>query len=127
MLKFHDYHLQKYEVSDHGKTVRLFLGYGYPGQETDWSQITFENVVLYNFVHSAYSIITDIEKVTVSSLFAEHRNIIENWNRLYGTNFWKEDIESSCSFLESNGYSGWHIESAVGFYGFIVARGVNGT
>ena len=127
MLKFHDYHLQKYEVSDHGKTINLFLGYCYPGKETDFSQITFENVVLYNFVQSAHSIITDIEKVTVTSLFSEEKENIETWNRLYSVDCWQNSIESTALFLESNGYSGWHIESAVGFYGFVVAKSVTGT
>ena len=77
MLRFHDYHLQKYEVSDHGKTAKLYLGFGYPGKETDFSEITFTEVAIYHFVHTAYSIITDIENVPISTLFENERDNLQ--------------------------------------------------
>ena len=127
MLRYHDYHLQKYEVSDYGKTIKLSLGYGYSGEESDFSEITFEDVSLYNFVHTEHSIITDIEEVSVISLFEEEKNRIENWNRLQGITHWKNDTESTAKHLKSKGYKGWYIDSAIGFSGFIVAKSVKGT
>jgi hypothetical protein len=127
MLRFHDYHLQKYEVSDHGKTAKLYLGFGYPGKETDFSEITFTEVAIYHFVHTAYSIITDIENVPISTLFENERDNLQNWNRHFGVDIWKDDIETTVNYLQSNNYSGWYIESAIGFSGFVVAKSVNGT
>lgn len=126
-MRFHDYHLQKYEVSDYGKTIKLFLSFGYPGEETDFSQIIFENVALYNFVHSAYSIITDIEKVRVATLFREQQSFIETSERLYSLECWKGAIDSTADFLELEGFNAWHVQSAIGFYGFVVAKSVTGT
>ena len=100
MLRFHDYHLQKYEVSDHGKTVKLYLGFGYPGKETDFSEITFTEVAIYHFVHTAYSIITDIENVPISSLFENEKENVQNWNRHFGVDIWKDDIETTVNYLE---------------------------
>ena len=127
MLKFHDYHLQKYEVADHGKTVKLFLGFGYPGKETDFSEITFTEVAIYHFVHTAHSIITDIENIPLSSLFEEEKENLQKWNLYYGVDIWKGDIETTVNYLDSNGYKGWYIESAIGFSGFVVAKSVSGT
>ena len=127
MLRFHDYHLQKYEVSDHGKTVKLYLGFGYPGKETDFSEITFTEVAIYHFVHTASSIITDIENVPISSLFENEKENVQNWNRHLGVDIWKDDIETTVNYLQSNNYSGWYIESAIGFSGFVVAKSVDGT
>nr|WP_136252929.1 hypothetical protein [Ningiella ruwaisensis] len=127
MLRFHDYHLQKYEVTDHGKTVKLYLGFGYPGKETDLSEITFAEVAVYHFEHTAYSIITDIENVPIRSIVEEEKDNIQNWNRYYGVDIWKDDFEATVNYLESNNYSAWYIESAIGFGGFVVAKSVSGT
>nr|WP_136250616.1 hypothetical protein [Ningiella ruwaisensis] len=126
-MRFHDYHLRRYEVLENGKKIRLFLAYGYPEHETDWSEITFDEVVLYNFTHTTYSIITDIEEVSINALASDEQGNLESWQRLYGGEIWQGDLSSTIRFLEKNKYRGWYNDSAIGFHGFVIARCVSGT
>lgn len=43
-MKFHDYHLESYKVSERGEKIEFNLVYEYPGKETDDSQINFTKV-----------------------------------------------------------------------------------
>ena len=51
-MKYHDFHLQGYEVSEKGKTVTLNLVYDYPDTGKEESNIKFTDVTLYNFTHT---------------------------------------------------------------------------
>ena len=124
-MKYHDYHIDKYEVSDRGKTIQFHLVYGYAGEETDTSEITFSQVVLYNFIHTDNAIITDIYEVKPSELIKEISSQVTEWNRMYRVNLWEKDSSTYGAKLESLGYKAWHIESAIGFYGFIIAKTVS--
>lgn len=123
-MRYHDYHLGKYEVSDRGGTIALHLVYGYPGEETDKSCIRFSNVALYNFVHTAHAIITDIEEVAVSDLLDEIGNEVAEWHRMYCVKLWKDSLPGYIATLQAESYRAWRIESAIGFYGFVIARAV---
>ncbi len=123
-MRYHDYHLESYEVADRGEKITLNLVYGYPGEETDKSVITFEEVALYNFVHTTGAIITDIEEEPVGSFLGQISGQITEWNRMHGVRYWKEGFESYVEGLAEKGFKAWRIESAIGFYGFVVAKRV---
>ncbi len=124
-MKYHDFHIDKYVVSDRGKTIKFHLVYGYPGEETDTSDITFRDVALYNFVHTANAIITDIYEVNPSELIKEKSSEITEWNRMHRVNFWDGNSSTYGAKLEALGYKAWLVESAIGFYGFVVAKKVS--
>lgn len=124
-MKYHDFQLDKYEVSDRGKTIKFHLVYGYVGEETDASNITFKEVALYNFVHTDNAIITDIYEVKPSELINERSSEITEWDRMHRVNLWEKSASAYGEKLESLGYKAWHIESAIGFYGFVIAKEVS--
>ena len=125
IMKYHDYHLKEYKVSDRGESITLYLVYGYPHNETDQSIITFSSVILYNFEHTNNAIITDIYEVPIPELIEEIGPTIREWNRMYGVKQFNESIEQYTNFLQSEHYIAWCIESAIGFNGFIIAKGVS--
>ncbi len=124
-MKYHDFHIDKYEISDRGKTIKFHLVYGYAGEETDTSDITFSDVALYNFVHTDNAIITDIYEAKPSELINERSSEITGWNRMHRVNLWEKDASTYGKNLESLGYKAWHIESAIGFYGFVIAKEIS--
>ncbi len=123
-MKYHDFHLQGYEVTEKGKTITFHLLYDYPDAEKEESNIKFNDVVLYNFTHTSGAIITDIEEVDVSGLVHGIWNEIKEWNRMYGVSYWEADIENYISSLKNTGFKAWEITSAIGFYGFLIAKNI---
>ena len=123
-MRYHDYHLDRYEVSDRGQTITLHLVYGYPGQETDYSCIRFVGVALYSFVHTQNAIITDISEVSIPELLSEYRAEVDEWNRMYGLKHWKDSVDSYGTKLQDERCRAWYLESAIGFHGFVVAQAV---
>lgn len=126
-MRYHDYHLSSYEVSDRGETITLDLVYGYPGQETDQSCTKFFEVALYNFVHTYNAIIVDIDEVPISELIEEIGSDIVEWNRMYRVRLMNDSLEEYSRKLQADGYKVWRIESAIGFYGFVIAKSVENT
>lgn len=124
-MRFHDYHLNKYEVTDNGETITFSLVYDYPGTEKDQSCIKFSDVALYNFIHTSGAIITDIEELPIPDLILEVGGQLAEWNRMYGIRFWKDSAQNYSFKLQSEGYRAWCIESAIGFYGFVIAKSVS--
>ena len=51
-MRYHDFHLREYRVSDFGKHITLDLVYDYAGKPKERSQIEFSDVALYNFTHT---------------------------------------------------------------------------
>jgi hypothetical protein len=123
-VKYHDYHLSDYEVSDFGKRVTLRLVYNYPGKPRDESHIEFADVALYNFTHTAGSIITHIEEVPVVELIAEIASSLKIWVREQGVDGWADTAENYAQSLLKLGRKAWRIDSAIGFAGFVIARSV---
>ncbi len=121
-MRYHDFSLSKYEVSDRGETITLHLVDGYPGKETDQSCIRFSDVVLYNFVHTDNSIITNIDELPIPELLEKIGSDVIEWNRMYGVRLWKDNLQHYSFMLQTEGYKAWHIESAIGFYGFVIAK-----
>ena len=123
-MRFHDYYLDRYEVSNGGEEVTFYLIYRHPGVEADESSITFSDVVLYNFIHTTGAIITDIYEEHVGNFIRDSEKEILEWNRLYGVRLFKDNIDNYARTLESEGYKTWHIESAIGFFGFVIGKAV---
>ena len=123
-MRYHDFLLEKYEVSDRGKTITFHLIYDYPNITRDESVIRFSNVALYNFSHTAGAIITDILETPIPDLLAEIGGRLTEWNHLHGVDSWTGNLESYRDALQSDGYKAWRVESAIGFHGFIIAKEV---
>ena len=124
-MRFHDYHLIGYEVRERGETVALDLLFDYPEREKLKSRITFHNVAIHNFTHTDSAIIFDIEELSVSALFKEVGGAIAGWAKSQSVRGWSSDLMHYEQYLGSNGYKAWRIESAIGFYGFVVAKTVS--
>ena len=124
-MRYHDYHIDKYEVSDRGGTITFHLVNGYLGAETEVSRIVFTEVTLYNFIHTDNAIITDIYEVNPSGLIEEISSEVIEWNRMHRIKLWENNSKEYGGKLESLGYRAWLIESAIGFYGFVIAQGMS--
>ncbi|WP_196138957.1 hypothetical protein [Aliikangiella sp. G2MR2-5] len=124
-MKFHDYHMESYKVSNRGEKIELNLVYDYPGEETDDSQIIFNDVALYHFINTQGAIINDIEEVSLNRFIISLEKELSEWSRMYGVKFWQSDIASYIDELKSMGLRVWEITSAIGFYGFVIAKEVN--
>ena len=125
-MRYHDYHLISYEVSDGGEIITFNLVYGNSGQETDRSCIRFSDVVLYNFVHTNNAIIVDIDEVPISELIEEIGSDIVEWNRRYGVRLMSGSLDDYALKLQTEGYKAWRIESAIGFYGYVPLQSQRG-
>jgi hypothetical protein len=124
-MKYHDYHLESYEVFDRGESITFNLVYGYQGEETDKSVIKFKGVALYHIINTTGTIITDIEEVSIGTLLSDVSSEVIEWNRMYGVRYWKSDLASYLKHLESNAFKAWEITSAIGFYGFVIAKEIS--
>ena len=124
-MRYHDFHLREYRVSDFGKHITLDLVYDYPGKPKEESQIEFADVALYNFTHTGGAIITHIEESGLSDLFREVGASLTDWNHQHGVTGWRDNLENYRKSLESSGHKAWRVVSAIGFYGFVVAQSVH--
>ena len=43
---------------------------------------------------------------------------------MYGVSYWESNIEEYIANLNNNGYKAWEITSAIGFYGFLIAKSI---
>ncbi|WP_323816617.1 hypothetical protein [Cellvibrio sp. NN19] len=121
-MKYHDYHLESYEVSDFGESISFNLAYAYPGEDIDKSHIKFEGVALHHIINTTGSIITGIEELSIEALLSKHSTQITEWSRMFGVRHWKSDMASYVSYLKNNEFKAWEITSAIGFYGFVIAK-----
>jgi hypothetical protein len=124
-MRYHDFHLREYRVSDFGKHIALDLVYDYPGKPNEESRIEFFDVALYNFTHTGGAIITDIEETSLSDLLSEVGASLSVWSHQHGVTGWRDNLENYQKGLESARYKAWRVISAIGFYGFIVAQSVH--
>ncbi len=124
-MRYHDYHLDKYEVSNRGEIITFHLVYEYAGEETNHSTITFSDVTLYNFTHTAGAIITDIYEERIRDFVSKWGEELKEWNRLYGVTLFNDSLDNYANTLESEGYRTWFIESAIGFFGFVIAKAIS--
>ena len=123
-MQFHDFHLDGYVADHKGKSIVLHLVWDYPNSERIELHIRFSDVALYNFTHTAGAIITDIVEQPVSGLVREFGAKISDWAKLYGVDHWSDTLENYINALETQQFSSWCIESAIGFHGFVIASAV---
>jgi hypothetical protein len=124
-VRFHDFHLAGYSVSDFGATIVLELVYDYPDQPAETSRIKFSDVEAYHFVHTGGAIIPDIAQVSLAELLQQVGDQLAEWWRLHdGYTHWDDDRAKYLAILEQNGYHAWSIDSAIGFEGFVIAKSV---
>jgi hypothetical protein len=121
-LKYHDYHLRGYSVSDFGSTVTLDLLYNYAGRPLKESVICFSGVALYHFTHTGGAIITDIEEVPVADQIDRISDHLVTWNKWYGVSGWRDTLENYKAHAAVEGLRAWTIDSAIGFSGFVIAK-----
>ena len=116
-MKYHDYHLRGYSVSDFGKTITLDLVLDYPNHPKDESRIEFSDVAAYNFFHVGRAIITDITETPLSKISSQvETDLIES--------AFDGDFEMCKTKMGKEGYKLWTIWSAIGFAGSVIAKSV---
>jgi hypothetical protein len=122
-VRFHDFHLAGYTVSDFGRTIALDLVYDYPNQPPETSHIKFREVAAYHFIHTGGAIILDIAELPLAKLLQQVGDKLAEWWRLHGGYaHWNDDRAKYLATLEQDGYHAWTIDSAVGFEGFVIAK-----
>ena len=123
-MRYHDFHLAGYTVSDFGGTIVLDLECDHSDKPTEISRIKFSDVAAYHFVHTGGAIITEIDEVPIPQLLEEVGDQLAEWNRMHGLSHWDKDREQYVETLTEKGCRAWTIESAVGFEGFVIAKSV---
>jgi len=124
-MRYHDYHLEGYEVRDSGGTIVLHLASHCQGQVEDESLIEFSGVAAYQFVHTGGAIITDLAEIQIGNLLKQvGARLSEWWHRHGGYPMWDDDQEKYLANLLRDGYRGWTIYSAIGFEGFVIAKAI---
>ena len=126
-MKYHDFKLQGYTVEDSGTRISLNLVYDYPNTKKEISCITFIDVTLYDFNHTSEAIITDIEDFDIFNMIKHRWKELELWNKYHKISHWDPNPEKYFANLKNNEYKGWEITSAIGFYGFVIAKNVQNT
>ena len=124
-MRYHDFHLAGYRVTDFGTTISLDLVYDYPGQPKEQSTVEFSDVVAYHFVYTGAAILNHIGEETIEAMLKRFGTNQAEWWRLHGGyQLWDDDPEKYRANLEKEGYRAWTIDSAVGFEGFVIAKAV---
>ncbi len=65
--------------------------------------------------------------MSVAEFIPSIKEQLIEWNRMRGIKYWKSNFENYVSTLQSMELKVWEITSAIGFYGFIVAKEVSST
>ncbi|HEY1085010.1 MAG TPA: hypothetical protein VGE29_22295 [Prosthecobacter sp.] len=123
-MRYHDFHLQGYAVSEGGLKVELHLVWPYPGPSQRDSRLEFTDVACYHFTHTSGTILTDITEEPLSDFVTSEHAFLSNAAELQGLRLWERDETQYLLRLQEGGYHAWRLESAVGFSGFIVAKTV---
>lgn len=122
-MRYHDFYLEEYTVTKFGSEIVLKLIYDNPKAAVEQSAIRFSDVIAYHFVHTGRAVITGITVVPFPLLFSEYGEQIANWWEVNaGFPHWENEQAECIEALEQKGYSGWLIDSAIGFQGFVIAR-----
>lgn len=124
-MRFHDYHLAGYVVSDFGRTVTLKLALDFRNFTKPDSEIQFSDVAYYAFIHSEGAIITDLYKVPLPEFLESNREELESNAHMYGVRYWSSDFQKYREYMIDNGFNAWNIDSAIGFTGQVIAKSVS--
>ena len=123
-MRYHDFRLSSYLVSEYGSRIMLNLVLDYPGRRKEVSHIEFTDVACYRFSHTGGAIITDISEEPVDSFVQKEEAYLLATATSQGLPFWQKDAASYLQYLQKEDYRVWRLDSAVGFSGFIVAKKV---
>ncbi|MDX2109038.1 MAG: hypothetical protein SFY80_02230 [Verrucomicrobiota bacterium] len=123
-MRYHDFKLRSYTVSDMGRKIELHLVYDYPGATEIDSHIEFTDVVCYHFVHTEGTILTDIDEEPLRDFVKNEEGFLASSATQNGLRLWRTDSTDYLHRLEDGGYHAWRLGSAIGFSGFVVARTV---
>jgi len=72
------------------------------------------------------NLITDIDEISIQEFIAECGEQLKEWDRKYGLRLF-ENLDSYAETLQNSRYKVWRVESAIGFWGLVVAREVKNT
>ncbi len=128
-LRYHDFHLRGYAVSDFGTRIVLDLVYDYPESDKDESRITFSDVACYSFLHPAGAIITDIVETDIATLVREEAAFFTDVAPQHGLRYWnysEDGLKDYLNALRNEHMRAWRIASALGFDGFVIAKNISG-
>ena len=123
-MRYHDFHLRGYTVSDFGGTIVLHLVYDYPGQPEERSDIEFSDVICHHFIHGSSAIIVGIDEEPIAEFVREEEQFLSGLATKHGLNYWHTDASEYGKTLEREGFHVWRFASAIGFAGFVMARDV---
>lgn len=123
-MEFHDYRLRSYQVAEFGSLITLDLVFDYPGTTVRESQIRFNGVKLYHFVHTSEAIITGIDEVSLERLLGAYETSIRAWATDQGVADWRTDTRQLLRDWSALSLKAWCIDSAIGFKGFVIATSV---
>lgn len=124
-MRFHDYHLLGYVVSNFGRTITLNLVQNVNDPTTPTSTVEFTDVAYYQFNHSDDAIITDIREESLSESIERRQGDIESMAHIGSIRHWNGNFDSYRDFLINDKFRAWTIEAAIGFAGHIVAKSVS--
>ena len=104
-MRFHDFHLASYTVSEFGSEILLDLVYDYPDKPRETSRIRFSDVAAYHFVHTGAALILDIAELPIAQLLQQIGDQLAEWWRLHGGYaHWSDDRAKYIATLEQEGY-----------------------
>jgi hypothetical protein len=121
-MRFHDFHLDGYSVSDSGARIVLHLDMENQNGPKNWSHIEFSGVACYHFDHSTGAIITDVIEASTAKIVRDNETTIGMFAIRLGLQHWDGDLDAYIQTLEQKGFRCWQIESAIGFSGFVICQ-----
>lgn len=124
-MRYHDFHLRGFTVSESGRKIELHLVYDHPGRTERDSHIEFTDVACYHFSHTEAAIIAGIDEEPLSDFVQKEEGFLVSSATQDGLRLWHSDLHDYLRRFEEGGYHAWRLSSAIGFSGFVVAQAVN--
>jgi hypothetical protein len=126
-MRYHDFQLDGYTVRDLGRSVVLQLSFRSAQEGLVASRIEFTEVSVYHFVHTTGAILLEIDEQPIREFVPKQEAFLTAAARQQGLRLWHSDLADYTARLEQEGLRAWVIGSAIGFAGFVIARGISGT
>ena len=120
-MRYHDYHLDSYTISDTDRTITLNLSLG-----EDISFIEFRGVSFHHFTHTEGTILLELEELPLRKFIDSKYQQIEAWNQVFGVRDFVQGKQAYIDNLEQLGLKVWGISSSIGFTGFVLCKEVLG-
>ena len=119
----HDSLLIGYSVNSESQELLLFINHGHGSAPAPFT-VLFQGVAAHSFDTPVMpAILYDITRVSASDLIRKDWPAIERGYKLGGwPGPWADNLANATDFADSNGLSGFHIESNYGLSGWILAQ-----